>query len=381
MSRQKIYMILVTTLLLAAIPFGRTEGLGKIGNKAIIENPDEMATGSISEVRILHIGDSHIQADFFTGEVRRLLRQYLRDTLPQRGFIFPFAVAGSNNPTDFKSTSTGSWQTLKSTNSPVTESLGVNGLALSTSDAKATITIKIKSENSRFNRVRVFYSTKGGFKPSVVGNFTVTKTTEESPHEITFNLSRKSDSLTLKVLSNEEDGELLLHGIILEDTCSKFSYNVAGLNGASTTSFTRCKMLQSEVESINPTVVIISLGTNDAYIPSFSPTELKNNLDALIASIHHSAPSALIVLTTPGDFLAKGHRRTTRPQMAAEVIVQVANKHHLPVWNFFEAMGGKGSINAWRGKGLAAPDGLHLSKEGYKVQGQMFFEWLTGLNT
>lgn len=381
MSKPNIPIVLAATMLLATIPFGRTDGLGKGGNKAIIANPEEMSSNSASEVRILHIGDSHIQADFFTGEVRRLLRQYLHDTLPQRGLIFPFAVAGSNNPTDFKSSATGSWQTLKSTDSHTTESLGVNGVALYTTDVKATIAIKIKSENSRFNRVRIFYSAKGTFKPTISGDFSTPTGVEKSSHEITFSLNSKVDSLTLAIVSAKVHGELTLHGIMLEDTCSKFSYNVAGLNGASTTSFTRCTMLQSEVKSINPTVVIISLGTNDAYAPSFSPTELECNMEELLATIQRSAPHARIVLTTPGDFLAKGHRTTTRPQVAAEAIIRIAQKHHLPVWNFYEAMGGQGSINTWRGKGLAAPDGLHLSKDGYKVQGQMFFEWLTGLNT
>ena len=44
-------------------------------------------------------------------------------------------------------------------------------------------------------------------------------------------------------------------------------------------------------------------------------------------------------------------------------------------------MGGEGSIEEWYKQGLAAPDRLHLSKDGYKVQGQMFFEWLTNINS
>jgi len=382
MSRQNICMMVAATLLQISIPFGPTEGFEKKGENAIIANPEVRSYDNEAEIRILHIGDSHVQADFFTGEVRRLLRQYLHDTLPQRGMIFPFAVAGSNNPTDFKSTAIGNWDTLKSTDNRVTESLGVNGIALYTKDIKATITIKIKSENSQFNRVRIFYSAKGGYSPTISGAFSQLKSTMTGDHERAFTINKKADSLTLSIANTgSAEGELIIHGIMLEDTNSKFSYNVSGLNGATTASFVRCKMLQSEVASIKPTIVIISLGTNDAYGPTFSPTELENNLEALIATLHQSVPNAQIVLTTPGDFLAKGHRTTARPHIAAAVINNIAQKHNLRVWDFYKVMGGKGSIRSWRAKGLAAPDYIHLSKDGYRAQGQLFFEWLTGLNT
>ena len=77
MSRQNICMMVAATLLQISIPFGPTEGFEKKGENAIIANPEVRSYDNEAEIRILHIGDSHVQADFFTGEVRRLLRQYL----------------------------------------------------------------------------------------------------------------------------------------------------------------------------------------------------------------------------------------------------------------------------------------------------------------
>src|SRR5690606_41645543 len=38
------------------------------------EKLDLLQKGEVKQVRVVHIGDSHLQADFFSGEVRRLLQ-------------------------------------------------------------------------------------------------------------------------------------------------------------------------------------------------------------------------------------------------------------------------------------------------------------------
>src|ERR1700722_15048738 len=49
-------------------------------------------------VRIVHIGDSHIQADILSGTVRNKLQQYFGNA--GRGLIFPYQLAKSNAPAD-----------------------------------------------------------------------------------------------------------------------------------------------------------------------------------------------------------------------------------------------------------------------------------------
>lgn len=350
-------------------------------NAAVIAAPDASEATNKQEVRILHIGDSHIQADLFTGEVRRLLREYLRDTMPQRGFVFPFSVAATNNPLDYKSTSTGSWTALKSTDVLAMDAFGINGIVLKTADRTATISFKLKNEKSRFNRVRILYTSTSGIKPRITGNFTVIKTFDNKDSAfIDFILDTKADSITMS-LAGGTNGEFRVHGLLLEDMQSAFAYNVVGLNGASTTSFLRCDNLATQIKSINPTHVIISLGTNDAYSTAFAPQDLKVNLEKLIEKVRVAAPFATLVLTTPGDFMAKGRKTTPSPKIAAEIITTVAANTQCAVWDFFDQMGGEGSIEVWYHRGLASPDRLHLSKEGYKVQGRMFFEWLTAINS
>ena len=381
MGNSALLVFLIGLFVATDLPDGNNASTASKANVAVIAAPDASVPRPKQEVRILHIGDSHIQADLFTGEVRRLLRNFLKDTLPQRGFVFPFSVASTNNPLDYTSTSTGSWETVKSTNFLAADIFGINGIVLKTTNLASTATFKLKDERSRFNRVRIFYAATFGIKPGIKGNFNVIKTFDNKDSGfIDFILDSKSDSITI-ALKGGNNGEFVLHGVLLEDTESAFCYNAVGLNGASTTSFLRCDKLANQIKSINPTHIIISLGTNDAYSTSFSPQDLKSNLETLIVKIKEAAPFATIVLTTPGDFNAKDGKINHAPKIAAEIIAAVAENSHCIVWDFFNQMGGEGSIESWYRQGLASPDHLHLSKAGYKVQGRMFFEWLTTVNS
>lgn len=381
MNNSVLLILLLGWFITTSPPNYSTASAEKEEHTAIISAPTNSELGRAQEVRILHIGDSHIQADLFTGEVRRLLRGYLNDTLPQRGFIFPFGIAGSNNPVDFKSTSTGSWIAAKSTNVQDTAMFGMNGISLKTNDLKSTISIKFRNENNTFNKIRLLYASNQNTKPTVSGKFTIIKTIENRALGFTdFILNTNADSVTIGIRGDSANGQFILQGALMQNTESTFSYNVVGLNGASTSSFLRCNRLSDEMKSINPTHVIISLGTNDAYA-NFVPQEFKANLKTIISRVREAAPFAIVVLTTPGDFLAKGGKVTPTPKIAADIIVQVAAENQCVVWNFFAQMGGEGSIEAWYKQGLAAPDRLHLSKDGYKVQGRMFFEWLTNINS
>ncbi len=382
MSNSALLILLLGWFITTTAPDGRTASVEKRESAAIIAAPTSSELGRTQEVRVLHIGDSHIQADFFTGEVRRLLRDYLKDTCPQRGFVFPFSIAGSNNPLDFKSTSTGSWETSKSTDMRDSTVFGINGIVLKTKDITSTVTLKLKSEKNRFNKVRIFYASSRHITPTVTGNFSISKSTvNKESGFVDYMLSTKVDSITIALKGIPNSGEFVLHGVFMQDTESTFSYNVVGLNGASTTSFLRCNRLSADIKGINPTHVIISLGTNDAYSASFSPQDLRTNLETIVRRVRESVPFATIILTTPGDFLAKGGKATIAPKIASEIIAYVAEENNCIVWNFFAQMGGEGSIEEWYKQGLAAPDRLHLSKDGYKVQGRMFFEWLTNINS
>ena len=61
----------------------------------------------------MHIGDSHIQADWWTGYLRIRLQELFGSA--GRGLVFPYQLAGTNSPTDIRSGSNQIWENRRST--------------------------------------------------------------------------------------------------------------------------------------------------------------------------------------------------------------------------------------------------------------------------
>ena len=88
----------------------------------------------------------------------------------------------------------------------------------------------------------------------------------------------------------------------------------------------------------------------------------------------------MLILTTPGDHLINRIQQNESIEVAQRVIREVAQAEGCGVWDFFEVMGGAGSIEYWAEKGLCAPDMLHLNRKGYRLKGALLFEALTKLD-
>ena len=80
-------------------------GTGGLGN--FYQKLRKLEAGQLRKVTIAHIGDSHIQADIFSGEVR--LNLHTRFGSAGRGLIMPYEVAQTNSPYDIKAASQNVW--------------------------------------------------------------------------------------------------------------------------------------------------------------------------------------------------------------------------------------------------------------------------------
>jgi lysophospholipase L1-like esterase len=156
-------------------------------------------------------------------------------------------------------------------------------------------------------------------------------------------------------------------------------YSAAGVNGASVQSFLQSENFSTMASTLNPNLVIVSLGTNDTYNPSFNVDEFKSSLVLLVNRLKSSLPNALIFLTTPGDHLMNRKHPNPNIELAHEAIFSVAGEMDCGVWDFYRVMGGAGSVNHWAEVGLFAPDKLHLNRNGYKFKGALLFEALIKL--
>ncbi len=343
----------------------------------VCKNLNQLILKGNKQLRVLHMGDSHIQADFFSGRIRELLQGFALGIQGSRGFIFPYNVAATNNPDNYKVKYTGKWTNNRNTQKQNGCDLGLAGISVTTTDSGASIQIILNNSSypfQDFNKVKIFHNTGNSvFQVNLIENNIVAGTYNPlgytyfttDDHFDTLNLIfQKTDSLQTN---------FTLYGIELDNDDPGIIFSSVGINGAEVGSFLKCNLLEAQLKVLDPEWVIISLGTNEAYGKNFDKISFENHYNQLIQRIKTALPESFILLTTPADSYRK--RRYPNPDMmvARKVIMDIAFQNGCAVWDLHDVMGGYKSIIKWQMAGLAAGDKIHFSKAGYSLQGDLLF--------
>ncbi|OJJ17795.1 hypothetical protein BKI52_28455 [marine bacterium AO1-C] len=342
---------------------------------------DEYLQGKRKRMNILHIGDSHLQADFFSDQIRKHFKYQPHMGVAGRGYVFPHKMAKSYDPHTYKTSYSGKWSGSWATNFARTDSWGISGMAATTYDQNARFTINPNrgNNNYRITRVKVFYNTKdrSSFQVKLVTPYEII-----SPQRIVadgyveFLLKRPVSQVTIAMDKNRpEQRSFVLEGVSLENDQPGVVYHSAGANGATVKSFLRSPRVVNHVKSLKPDLVIISLGTNDAYTHRFDSKQFKRDYSLLLSRIKRAAPKASILLTTPGDCLYRG-RFNYSNNKASRMIFELSDEMDCAVWDTYTIMGGLGVIRKWRRSRLSSHDYIHLSGPGYRLQGDLLYQAL-----
>lgn len=330
------------------------------------------------KLSIIHIGGSHIQADIYSGRTRERLQSFYPGFNGGRGSVFPFTIAHTNTPSSYKFTYTGSWESCRNVEFRRTCNRGLSGITVSTKDTTASISFMIKNDSIvsyQFNKIRVFHSFKeNSFVPIVDTSFV--KQTERNP-ELGYSIFHLKDEIKeFELYLSKTDSiqnNFELYGFSLENDDPGIIYHSIGINGASFPSFLRCNLLDKHLEVLKPDLVILSLGTNDAYTTKFKPEFYKANYKKMINRIKKAAPETAILNTVANDSYLFRRYPNKNTKMAAKVIYEVAKELNCGVYNFYEVMGGFNSSAIWYKENLMVRDRIHFNRQGYLLKGDLFF--------
>ena len=335
-------------------------------------------TNDTASVSIVHIGDSHLQADFFPGELRRCLHRTFNAVQPARGLIFPYAVAKTNNPNSYRVAWNGNWTTRKALEQQC-HNLGLSGIEISSADTSATISIKLTDNdipNYGGNILRVFYGAEAGCLPPVpqiVRDSNCAATIDTNHFCISWALPCHTDSLTLAFSNVDSLHPFCLQGIALT-TGKGIEYHTIGVNGARVSSFLKCDHLTAQLSVLKPDLVIVSLGTNDSYMNRFDSVGFCAQLGQFVGEIRTAQPNCAILLTTPGNNKFKDKTLNTNAVSCAKAIKQSAEKLNCCTWDFNAIMGSPDSLDLWNEAGRISSDFVHLTRSGYKFQARLLMD-------
>lgn len=361
---------------------------------------------------IVTIGDSHVQADIGTGTVRELIQYDLGNA--GRGMIAPLKMSGTNEPRDYIFSSTNTWNSTKLMSSRWENIMGFTGTSIKYTRETGDLTIGTseRDDYNPFSSLIIFHS----------GKMEVTKVTDNANNDLEFRAIPSRDytqiilssSTTCVKLFFKATGDLTVFGASLSGERPGVFFHAIGNNGATYETYNRIGTVGAGIAPLNPELVIITLGTNEAF-GSISPESFYRSIDRLVSNILGDNPDAKILLVTPmechksiyttvkktikvpvrqkktkkgkskktGAYTTKtvstrvrSYGVNTSVKPLRDVILKYGKDKGIAVYDWYNVAGGEGASDRWISEGLFSKDRVHHSYKGYHLQGRLLYEAL-----
>ncbi|WP_103071963.1 GDSL-type esterase/lipase family protein [Aquimarina sediminis] len=353
--------------------------------KALFKKLDTIAKGGEEKLHVFHIGGSHIQADIYSNRLRSYLQTMNPNTKGQRGFIYPFSMAKTNNPGNYKVKYDGLWKGYRCSVRRDSVAWGLSGVTAVFKDTVSNVKITANGNNYHekmydFNKIRIFYDNWStdyeiSFKDdSLISN--VEENKQAHFIEFTFIKTVEEIEFCIRKVENTPDAEFLMMGIELMNDNNGIEYTSIGVNGGSFSFYNRCRYFEEQLLLYTPDLFIISIGTNDAYHPDFKPEKYKKYYTEFIKLIQKANPNCAVLLTVPNDSYYKKKFPNPRTRIARKVIYEVAKEQNMAVWDFYEIMGGFNSSQSWYTNKLMPRDRIHFTVKGYRIKADLLLQAL-----
>lgn len=345
---------------------------------------DSVLLGYRHNVNVWHIGGSHVQGGYFPYRIMTRLDSMTDSLRGDRGVLFPYRLAGTNYDRTYLVESTGEWKgTLAPKKNTMGLHYGLSGIAVRTSsrDASLKFDLSVARDTSwTFNRVRVMgYGSSRDVYPFVLsGADTLMCSFDEPTESWLCDLPMETDSV--RIGFNIPKGEdFTLTGVEPLSGRRGVNYWASGVNGAMlSTWLNRCTDLQRDLQVVRPDLAILAVGINDSACKEseFKYETFKNRYRRLISLVRSVSPDCSFIFVTNNDsFRYSGRRMVYNHNGAAvrQAMFELAEEFGAAVWDLYDIMGGAESVTSWRDAGLARPDRLHFTKEGYTLLGDLMY--------
>jgi hypothetical protein len=322
-------------------------------------------------VSIVHIGDSHIQADFLSGTVRSRLQNFFGNA--GRGLIFPYQLAQSNAPSDIGSSSNTRWSFNRIAHPEIPIDGGVSGFVIQTNNPQAHFTISLKDMKGveqGFNRMKIFASQDATTEWVLRTDEEILLEPVDSGSAFHVQLKEQISTAHLSLKAFEENASF--YGVSLENSKPGILYHTIGVNGARFDHYNGAQLFWQQLPELKADLYIISLGTNEAQASSVNAEKFKTEMQALFDRLKKISPNASLLFTTAPDSYKKGRSNATLKQVN-ELIALFCDQNQIPIWNLYKASNGFGSAYSWNMRKLMSRDKVHFTADGYRLQGNLFF--------
>lgn len=323
-------------------------------------------------INIVQIGDSHIQADFFTSVLRNGLQQFFGNA--GRGIVFPYQLAKSNGPADVISTSNINWNYNRLAHPEIPIDNGIAGFCIQSDRPGGKINILLKDNEygpQYFNKLKIFTDTTASWllqtdKDELNSFISIESTDSLLYKEISFKKDLKSFTLTSQTAGNTQS----FFGASMENGMPGIIYHTIGVNGARYDQYNNTPLFWKQLPALKADLYIISLGTNESQKDDFTDTAFINQVKIFVEKIKLISPDATVLITTPQDSY-KGEISNRIMKKLNFTLSTYCLQNNIALWDLYKITNGYGSAKNWLKKGLLNKDKVHFTSAGYKLQGQL----------
>lgn len=344
------------------------------------ENLFQLTQAHDRTIPILHLGDSHIQGDFMTNIARRRLQRSFGNA--GRGLVVPFRVAGTNEPFNLQSASTVTWKSKRCVFPDQPLPIGIGGITIASEDPESRLYVYMNDVVSdySFNYVNVFHLNDSNSFNLEIKDATrfhpIQASQTKTSFSTTFRFSNPERGLVLDSRrTNEIQNHTTIFGIELRNGNNGILYHAIGVNGAKCHHYNKALYFEQGVSQLQPALIIIALGTNESIEYPNINKNFRSELDSLATGLLRANPGSRILFITP-QVNIQLEKVNAGVKHIRDQIVQYAVENGFPFWDWYQISGAEKQVDHWKKNSLLRSDGVHLSIEGYELQGNLFYHAL-----
>lgn len=390
------------------------------------------------QVRIAHLGDSHVQADYLSSALRQLFQDRFGNA--GRGLVFFYQQAGTHGPLDLQTQSSQQWRARRRIFQKNGLSIGISGMSIATTAPRFSLWLSAqqKARPLRISKATLFHDEYKNYDYSwevlppqnipLQGNWeyyqvqiddTLLKISQQygcSPTDIQRwnNLSTAvvfpgqrltiqnpqhkapqsqpflptahpqasiallpddSPNLHIRGQKRKGTGHAQIYGLLLEDeNTSGVLYNMMGVNGATFYHFNHAEYFTEQIALLQPDLILITLGTNESLQPRFYPEQFRKEVSELLQKLKASQPQSSLLLMGNPSVLTSPDTTEGYTLAVRTILQEVAQEEGAVFWDWYAIMGGQESIRNWHAAQLASPDFIHFTEKGYILQARLLFD-------
>ena len=389
-------------------------------------------------INIVHIGDSHIQADLMTNLIRKKLQERFGNG--GGGFSFPYQLAKTNGSYNVRYKSNTSWNSRRVIYPAESGmAVGLSGIALKTRE-NFVVELNVKDSAYKFNTLKVITPrNKADFDLATSSKTIVLESTV--PKKITHRIKSgevlgsiaekygvtitqikklnglKSNNIRAGRMLKIPTGEIQKREVtrsefipleLQADSLSHYYHSADALSkiyllpNRSQKEYSLSGMV---LENDTPGILYHSIGVNGAkasdfnkyplffeQLPALQPdlviislgtnetfdkmvaADFLVQLNKFIASVKATNPDACIIVMTPPPSLFKRKYPNTFAASYSKSIQMQETAMNYASWDLYSEMGGLFGIRRNAARGIIGGDRVHYTKDGYEKQGRLFAE-------